>query len=265
MVYVNMVGAQDELIFDGGSFALDGKGKVIAQSVRFEEDLNVVDLGEMSGGTRELPTNNEELVRSALVLGIRDFLRKTGFKKVHLGLSGGVDSALVACLAADAVGPMNVTAAFLPGPFTSKESFQWARSLAERLGIRFIQLSIEGEYESVLRKLEKVYGAMPFGLTQENLQSRLRGLNLMAVSNQESSLLLGTTNKSEMAVGYGTLYGDLIGALMPIGDLLKTEVFKLSRYYNSQTEVIPTGIIDRPPSAGTAPQSKRRRLTPTLR
>jgi NAD+ synthase (glutamine-hydrolysing) len=256
MVYVNLVGAQDELIFDGGSFALDKKGKVIAQSVRFEEDLNVVDLKEMSGGTRELPTNNEELVRSALVLGVRDFLAKTGFKKVHLGLSGGVDSALVACLAADAVGPHNVTAVFLPGPYSSKESFMWAKELADKLGIRFIQFSIEAEYESALRKLEKTLGAGEFGLMQENLQSRLRGLYLMAVSNRENSLLLGTTNKSEMAVGYGTLYGDLIGALMPIGDLLKTEVFKLARHYNSEAEVIPVGIIERPPSAELRPNQK---------
>lgn len=249
MVYVNLVGAQDELIFDGGSFALDRKGKVIAQSVRFEEDLNVVDLEEMTGGTRELSTNNEELVRSALVLGIRDFLAKTGFKKVHLGLSGGVDSALVACLAADAVGPHNVTAVFLPGPFSSKESFVYAKALAENLGVRFIQFSIETEYASALRQLEKVLGESEFGVMNENLQARLRGLYLMAVSNRENSLLLGTTNKSEMAVGYGTLYGDLIGGLMPIGDLLKTEVFALSRYYNSQGEVIPEGIITRPPSA----------------
>jgi NAD+ synthase (glutamine-hydrolysing) len=256
MVYVNLVGAQDELIFDGGSFALDKKGKVIAQSVRFEEDLNVLDLDEMTGGTRELPSDNEELVRSALVLGIRDFLAKTGFKKVHLGLSGGIDSALVACLAADAVGPHHVTAVFLPGPYSSKESYEWSKELVDKLGIRLIQFSVESEYESVLGKLEKVLGHAEFGLTNENLQSRLRGLYLMAVSNRENSLLLGTTNKSEMAVGYGTLYGDLIGALMPIGDLLKTEVFKLARYYNSETEMIPEGIITRPPSAELRPNQK---------
>ena len=256
MVYVNLVGAQDELIFDGGSFALDKKGKVVAQSVRFEEDLNVFDLEDMKGGTRELPTDPQELIRSALVLGIRDFLRKTGFTKVHLGLSGGIDSALVACLAADAVGPQNVTALFLPGPFSSKESYNWAKALAEKVGIRFLQLSIEGEYESIIRKLDKTLGGGAFGLMHENLQSRLRGLNLMAFSNHENSLLLGTTNKSEMAVGYGTLYGDLIGALMPIGDLLKTEVFALSRYYNAQGEVIPEGIISRPPSAELRPNQK---------
>lgn len=249
MVYVNLVGAQDELIFDGGSFALDKKGKVVAQSVRFSEDLNVLDLEELTGGMRELPNNKQELIRSALVLGIRDFVAKTGFKKVHLGLSGGIDSALVACLAADALGPMNVTCVFMPGPFTSKESSALSKELAERLGVRFVEMSIEDEYKSMVRKLEKVYGAMKFGLTNENLQARLRGMLLMAVANRENSMLLGTSNKSELAVGYSTMYGDMIGALMPIGDLLKTEVFALSRYYNAESELIPSDIIERAPSA----------------
>ncbi len=258
MVYVNLVGAQDELIFDGGSFALDKTGKVVAQSVRFEEDLNVVDLNgkKPEGGTRELSTNAQEIMRSALVLGIRDFLAKTGFKKVHLGLSGGIDSALVACLAADALGPMNVTAVFMPGPFTARESLQWSKKLAENLGMRFLELPIADEYERVVKDLERVYGRMEFGIMHENLQSRLRGMFLMAISNKESSMLLGTTNKSEMATGYGTLYGDLIGGLMPIGDLLKTEVFELSRHYNSQSEVIPEGILERPPSAELRPNQK---------
>lgn len=255
MVYVNLVGAQDELIFDGGSFALDKSGKVIAQSVRFEEDLNVVDFDSRkpAGGGRDLPDDPQEILRAALVLGIRDFLAKTGFKKVHLGLSGGIDSALVACLAADALGPLNVTAVFMPGPFTSRESQEWAKKLAENLGVRYLDLPILAEYERMTKDLERVYGRLPFGLVHENLQSRLRGMFLMAISNQEGSMLLGTTNKSEMAVGYGTLYGDMIGGLMPIGDLLKSEVFALSRHYNSQAEVIPQDIIDRPPSAELRP------------
>jgi NAD+ synthase (glutamine-hydrolysing) len=249
MVYVNMVGGQDELIFDGGSFALDKKGRVIAQCVRFEEDLNVVDLKTLEGGLRELPDNDEEVVRSALVLGLRDFVYKTGFRKVHLGLSGGIDSALVACLAADAVGPMNVSAFYLPGPFSADISGRYSRELAENLGIRCTEISIERAYERVLEDLEAVFGEMEFGLMQENLQARLRGLMLMAVSNREGSLLLGTSNKSELAVGYSTLYGDMIGGLMPIGDLLKTEVYKLSEYYNSEQELIPKGILTRAPSA----------------
>jgi NAD+ synthase (glutamine-hydrolysing) len=250
MVYVNMTGAQDELIFDGGSFALDKKGKVIAQCVRFEEDLNVVDLQEgKASGLNELPTDDQEITRSALVLGIRDFVAKTGFSRVHLGLSGGIDSALVACLAADALGPMNVTAIYMPGPFSADESFTYSKKLAENLGVRFVQIPILRVYEQTLKELETVFGRMEFGLVQENLQARIRGEMLMAVSNRESSLLLGTSNKSELAVGYSTLYGDMIGGLMPIGDLLKHEVYDLSRYYNFQQELIPSGIIERAPSA----------------
>jgi NAD+ synthase (glutamine-hydrolysing) len=252
MVYVNLVGGQDELIFDGGSYAIDGKGKTVAQSVRFSEDLNIVEFDfkkHFDGGTRELDDNPDAVLRSALALGIRDFAAKTGFKKVHVGLSGGIDSALVACLAVDALGPMNVTAVFLPGPFTSPDSTRWSKELAENLGIRWLEFAIGDNYQSVLSGLEKVYGKLPFDLVNENLQARLRGLYLMAVSNREGSLLLGTTNKSEMAVGYGTLYGDMIGGLLPIGDMLKTEVFSLSRHYNSEGEVIPSGIIERPPSA----------------
>ena len=249
MVYVNMVGAQDELIFDGGSFALDARGRVVAQCVRFEEDLNVLDLAEKKGGARELASDPQEVLRRALVLGLRDFLRKTGFGKVHLGLSGGVDSALVACLAVDAVGPGNVTGLMLPGPFTSRESLDYAEKLASNLGIGLKTLPITPAYEEALRSFEKTEGPAEFGLVNENMQARLRGLMLMAHSNRERSLLLGTSNKSEFAVGYSTLYGDMIGGLMPIGDLLKGEVYALSRHYNSESELIPVGILDRPPSA----------------
>lgn len=249
LVYVNMVGAQDELIFDGASFVVDQKGKILACNARFTEDLNVVDFSEGKGAEREWSNDKQEIVRSALVLGLRDFLRKTGFTKVHLGLSGGIDSALVACLAADAVGPMNVTAVMLPGPFTSKQSRDWSVKLAKNLGIQLHEVSINPAYQQVLKDFEKEFGQKEFDLTNENLQARLRGLMLMAYSNREKSLLLGTSNKSEFAVGYSTLYGDMIGGLMPIGDLLKTEVFELSRYYNSQQEIIPKEIIERPPSA----------------
>ncbi len=249
LVYVNMVGAQDELIFDGGSFAVDQKGKIRAQCIRFDEDLNVFDLETMEGGTRELPEDPNELTRRALVLGLRDFIRKTGFSKIHLGLSGGVDSALVACLAADAIGPMNVTGISMPGPFTSKESETLARQLATNLGIRLLEMPIQTMYESAVQVVNQAMGEAPFSLMNENLQSRMRGLLLMAFSNREGSLLLGTTNKSELAVGYGTLYGDMIGGLMPIADLLKTEVYALARHYNSETEIIPREIIDRAPSA----------------
>lgn len=249
MIYVNLVGAQDELIFDGGSFVVNKKGQVISQCVRFSEDINVYDTEKNIGGSRELSSNPMEIVRSALVLGIRDFLAKVGANKVLFGLSGGIDSALVACLAVDALGPMNVTAVLMPGPFTSDESIQLARDLAKRLGIRLLEVPINDLYRDALAGLDQSLGKMQFGVTHENLQARMRGLVLMGVSNQEQSLLLGTTNKSELAVGYGTMYGDMIGALMPIGDMLKTEVYEMSRYYNSENELIPKRLIERPPTA----------------
>jgi NAD+ synthase (glutamine-hydrolysing) len=164
-------------------------------------------------------------------------------------LSGGIDSALVACLACDAVGPLNVTGLMLTGPYTSKESVDYSKRLAANLGIELKEINITGAYERMLADFEKEFGREDFGLTNENLQARLRGVNLMALSNRRGSAVLGTSNKSEISVGYSTLYGDLIGALLPIGDLLKTEVFELSRYYNSNEEIIPKEIIDRPPSA----------------
>ncbi len=249
MVYVNMVGAQDELIFDGGSFAVNEKGKVVSQSVRFEEDLNMYDLKVGEGWSRELHSKPQEVLRSALVLGLREFVRKCGFERVHLGLSGGIDSALVACLAADALGPMNVTAISMPGPFTSKDSIELAEKLAENLGIQIVTVPISGMYEKAAAEFDKAFGKKEFGLAHENIQARMRGLTLMGFSNRENSMLLGTTNKSELAVGYGTLYGDLIGGVMPIADLLKSEVYELSQHYNSESEIIPDKIITRAPTA----------------
>jgi NAD+ synthase (glutamine-hydrolysing) len=253
LLYVNMVGAQDELVFDGGSFAMDKKGKVIAQCLRFEEDLNPVDLKILKGEMRPLSTASQEIVRSALVLGLRDFLRKTGFTRVHLGLSGGIDSALVACLAADAIGPMNVTAIYLPGPFSSPESGKLSRELATKLGLNFFEVSIQKTYDQIVHDLTQTFGKTEFGVMHENIQARVRGTILMAFANREGSLLLGTSNKSELAVGYSTLYGDMMCALMPIGDLLKTEVYELSQHYNSQQTLIPERIVTRPPSAELRP------------
>lgn len=249
VLYVNMVGGQDELIFDGGSFAIDKKGKVFSQCLRFTEDLGVVDTAKRNGVVNPLSTDETEILHSAIVLGLRDFANKTGFKKVHLGLSGGIDSALVACLAADAFGPMNVTAIYMPGPFSAEESGLWSKQLAENLGLRFVELPVTPSYEQALKDFESAFGPAPFGLTNENMQARMRGLMLMSFSNREGSLLLGTSNKSEFSVGYSTLYGDMVGGLMPIGDLLKGEVYRLARYYNTQGELIPHGIIDRAPSA----------------
>ena len=250
MIYVNMVGAQDELIFDGGSFATDRRGRVIAQCPRFTEDLNVVDLDQPAlKSIARLPRGKMEISRQALVLGIRDFVRKARLGKVILGLSGGIDSALVACLAVEALGADQVTTVYLPGPYSAEVSREYASALAKNLGTRWLEIPIAPAFDRVSQDLETALGAGEFGLMHENLQSRLRGVMLMALSNREGGVVLGTSNKSEFAVGYTTLYGDMIGGLAPIGDLLKNEVYKMSELYNLDRELIPRGIITRPPSA----------------
>lgn len=256
MIYTNLVGAQDEIIFDGASFCLDSKGKTLMQSLPFEEDLNVIDFAKLEGGIRHLQTNQNEVLRQALVLGIRDFCKKTGMTKVHLGLSGGIDSALVACLAVDALGPGQVRTVALPTEFNAKESVELARQLAKNLGTDFQKVSIQSMFESVKSQVDKAFGIKDFSLVHENMQSRLRGLTLMSLSNHENSLLLMTSNKSECAAGYATLYGDMCGGLAPIGDLTKEQVVALCELYNSEVELIPRRIIDRPPSAELRPNQK---------
>jgi len=256
MVYVNLVGGQDEIIFDGGSFVAGPDGKRLAQSVYFAEDLNLFDLESKAGGFRDEPPTPVERLRQALVLGLRDYAQKTGFQRVHLGLSGGIDSALVACLAVDALGPGKVTAVTLPGPFNEPRSRRLAEKLAANLGIKCLNLPIEECYRTVMRTLHAGLGEFPFGVVDENVQSRLRGLLLMGISNQSGSMLLTTGNKSEYATGYATLYGDMCGGLAPIADLLKGEVRELCRHYNSQRELIPEEIITRPPSAELRPGQK---------
>ena len=248
MVYVNMVGAQDELIFDGGSFAVNSKGKVTAQLSRFSEEIAIFDLASEKGHVEKIEDSYKDL-HHALVSGIRDFVHKCGFQKVIIGLSGGIDSAVVACLAAEAVGSENVTTVMLPGPFTSRLSIVLAEQLAKKLKTRHINIPITDTYQTMLTALEKKSGVKEFGLMNENLQARLRGIALMALSNQESALLLGCSNKSELAVGYSTLYGDLCGALLPIGDLLKTQVYKLAEAINKESNLIPEEAITRPPTA----------------
>lgn len=249
LVYVNMVGGQDELIFDGGSFAISKSGKILAQCSQFSEDLNVFDLQLERGGFRELADEREENLRQALVLGLRDFVTKSGQHRVHLGLSGGIDSAVVACLAVDALGAQKVKAYALPGPYSSDLSLKLAKKLAQNLGIELKELAIHESYENVIHQLDQLKGPQPFGLMHENVQARLRGLMLMAISNSEGSLLLNTSNKTEFAAGYGTLYGDMAGAISPIGDLLKGDVYALAQHYNFQSEIIPREILTRAPSA----------------
>lgn len=256
LIYVNMVGAQDEIIFDGGSFAIDRKGKLLAQSIQFQEDLNIVDLETGEGGFRELNDSIDEQRRQAIVLGLRDFARKTGFNKFHVGSSGGIDSAVTACLAVDALGPQNVKTIALPSRFNAPKSLKLAQQLAENLGVDFLEMPIGDIYQTMLKTFDKVSGHKGFDLVNENMQARIRGSLLMAMSNFEGSMLLATSNKSELAMGYSTLYGDMNGGLMPLGDLLKTEVYSLANHYNREYELIPNEIITRPPSAELAPNQK---------
>lgn len=249
MVYCNMVGAQDEVIYDGSSFAISSAGKLLMQSFRFEEDLNVLDLDKMQGGIRDINLMESDLIRRALVLGIRDFCHKVGIENVHLGLSGGIDSAVVACLAVEALGAGQVTGFALPGPYSSPQSEVLAKKLAQNLNIQFKSMDVLPAYQVLKKQIDDVFQINNFGLVHENLQSRLRGLLLMSWSNFSGSMLLNTSNKSEFAAGYSTLYGDLCGGLSPIGDLTKEDVYQLANLYNSQMELIPTEIIHRPPTA----------------
>ncbi len=256
VVYVNMVGGQDELIFDGGSFACNSMGNQIAQSLFFEEDINIVDLNLMEGEQHDKNREEIEQIRASLVLGIRDFVRKTGFNHVHFGLSGGIDSAVVACLAVDALGPARVTGIGMPGPYNDPRSLTLSNELAKNLNINWKEVEITSDYQAIVSTLSKILDLSEMSLVHENIQARLRGLYLMAFSNKVQSLLLTTGNKSEYATGYATLYGDMCGGLAPIADLLKGQVYALARYYNKQHEIIPQWIIDRPPSAELRPDQK---------
>ena len=257
--YTNMVGAQDEVIFDGASFVMNQKSQVVMQAPRFEEALQVFELDSARSVLKKAPKKIKDQVEdrfSALVLGIRDFVRKTGFQKVHLGFSGGIDSAVVAGLAVEALGAENVCGLALPGPFSSALSLSLAEKLAKNLNVQILEVSIQNSYDASLKELQSAFGHFEFGVLNENLQSRLRGAFLMAYSNKENSLLLTTGNKSELATGYATLYGDMCGALNPLGDLLKFQVYELARFINSSGELIPNEIIVRAPTAELRPNQK---------
>jgi NAD+ synthase/NAD+ synthase (glutamine-hydrolysing) len=257
VVYVNQVGGNDQLVFDGSSFALDAKGRVIAAAASFREDLVLVDVDTGAGDRNETFGDECEAVYEALVLGTRDYIHKCGFRKVLIGLSGGIDSSLTAAIAVDAVGADNVTGVGMPGPYSSDHSVSDARDMAERLNVRFEMVSIGPMYDEFLQALSPVFrGAKP-DVTEENLQSRLRGVTLMALSNKTGALVLTTGNKSELAVGYCTLYGDMCGGLAVISDVPKTLVYKLSRIANRRhNNAIPENVFVKPPSAELRPDQK---------
>ena len=246
---VNQVGGNDSLVFDGSSLVIAPDGRVIAQGKSFAEDLIYFDSQSLTGDMHEQVAGDEGSAYEALVLGTRDYVRKCGFQRVIIGLSGGIDSALTAAIAVDAVGAENVTGVGMPGPYSSQGSIDDARQLAKNLGIRFELLSIQEIYEACHRTLGPVFAGLAEDTTEENIQSRSRGMVLMSLSNKFGGLVLSTGNKSELAVGYCTLYGDMVGGLAVISDVPKTLVYRLSAYVNSRREVIPRATLDKPPSA----------------
>ena len=256
--YTNHVGAQTEIIFDGGSLVISPDGKVYEELAYFEEVVKTFDLGEVAKGGRtvEQPKDKMKLMHDGLILGLNNYFTKLGFKKAILGLSGGIDSAIVAVLAARALGQDNVRVILMPSQFSSDHSVNDARQLAENLGIQYDIIPIESMYQSFDAALEPHFWATSFNIAEENIQARIRGMLLMAFSNKFGHIVLNTSNKSEMAVGYGTLYGDMCGGLSVIGDVYKTEAFELAEYINKDGEVIPENILNKPPSAELRPDQK---------
>ena len=253
---VNQVGGNDSLVFDGSSIVLNREGEVIAQGKSFEEDLVFFDSANLTGEMHEQMPGDEASAYAALVLGTGDYIRKCGFHKAIVGLSGGIDSALTAVIAADAVGPENVIGVGMPGPYSSQGSIDDARALAKNLGIRFELLSINPAYEAYREILRPVFAGLKEDVTEENIQSRARGTLLMSLSNKLGAIVLSTGNKSELGVGYCTLYGDMVGGLAVISDVPKTLVYRLAHYVNSRHPVIPLASIEKPPSAELRPDQK---------
>jgi NAD+ synthase (glutamine-hydrolysing) len=262
LVYVNMVGGQDELVFDGGSFVMDSAGQICFRAPAFDEGLHVITLQATASevvpdaGTCVAELDADAKIYKALVTGTRDYIRKHSFPGVVLGLSGGIDSALVATIACDAIGHENVRAVMMPFRYTSNMSQEDAAKQASTLGMRYDVIPIEAIYAAAIEQLDPVIGERAADATEENIQARCRGLLLMAISNKTGRMLLTTGNKSEMAVGYATLYGDMAGGFAPIKDCSKTLVYRLARYRNSVADAIPERVITREPSAELRPDQK---------
>jgi NAD+ synthase (glutamine-hydrolysing) len=256
VVYCNAIGANDQLVFDGHSLVADANGRILAQLPGFRETCCVIDPFTLAANDVALASCDTEQLYNALVLGVRDYVTKCGFSSVCLGLSGGIDSALTAAIAADALGPENVHGLTMPSPYSSRGSVDDSLSLAKNLGIRCDEVPIRDAFEAVKATMQPIFRGKPEDVTEENMQARLRGLMLMALSNKENYLLLTTGNKSELAVGYCTIYGDMCGGLAVISDLPKIRVYEISRWINREREIIPWNTIDKPPSAELRPDQK---------
>jgi NAD+ synthase (glutamine-hydrolysing) len=258
LVYVNHVGAQTELLFDGGSLVMNKKGEIINELNYFEEDFSIVDIDTFDSATKKVQpdTSGIELIHDALVMGVRNYFQKLGFKKAILGSSGGIDSAVTAAIAAKALGHKNVYNVLLPSRFSSDHSVNDAVQLAENLQSPYDIIEIENTFNALEKTLQPYFKGLPFNVAEENLQARARGVILMGLSNKFGHILLNTSNKSEAAVGYGTLYGDMNGGLSVLGDVYKTQVFELARFINRDKEIIPENIITKPPSAELRPDQK---------
>ena len=260
IIYLNQVGGQDELVFDGSSFVMNAAGKVVQRSAAFVESINYIDLDALRNSTLEAKQDAQlpelEFIYQALVLGVRDYVTKNGFKGAVLGLSGGIDSALVLAVAADALGGDSVEVVLMPSKYTADMSNEDAIKQAEALGVKHQTISIEPAVNAFSAMLEPAFEGLNADVTEENIQARSRGVVLMAISNKKRKILLTTGNKSEMSVGYATLYGDMAGGFAPIKDVPKMMVYALAKYRNEQSPVIPDRVIERPPSAELAPDQK---------
>ncbi len=258
VIYANLVGGQDELVFDGGSFAMNTNGEVVDQASQFNEELRFIEFADsqLVTGQISVTSSNEKQIYDALVLGVKDYLGKNGFPGAIIGLSGGVDSALVLAIAVDALGPEKVRAVMMPSKYTADISWIDARDMANRLGVKYDEIPISPMYDAFENSLSTEFKGLSPDATEENIQARIRGTLLMALSNKSGRIVLTTGNKSEMAVGYCTLYGDMAGGFAVIKDVVKTLVYRLCEYRNSISPVIPERIITRPPSAELRPDQK---------